>query len=113
MSWQGSGSSWRPTAVLRLRALPAAVIMLAGALAGPAAAEEPCNPIIDGTYCATNGPKYRGSAAPSSRRGMTAMDDYSRLVPSSAMGGAPGTLIGIGAQGDRSCFGLLRRSSCN
>jgi len=78
---------------------------------GPTVAEEPCNPIIDGTYCATNMPKRRATV--DTPRGMSPLEDYSRLVPSGAVGGAPGTLIGIGAQGDRTCFGLLRRSTCN
>ena len=88
-----------------------AMIMLAGSLTAAAAAEEPCNPIIDGTYCATNMPKNRGYVRPSG--GMTPLEDYSRLVPSAAVGGTPGTLIGIGTQGKRTCFGLLRRSACD
>jgi hypothetical protein len=44
---------------------------------------------------------------------MTPLEDYSRLVPSAAVGGTPGTLIGIGTQGGRTCFGLLRRSACD
>jgi len=75
------------------------------------AAEEPCNPIIDGTYCATNMPRVRAQAG--SARGMTPLEDYSRLVPSASVGGTPGTLIGIGTQGSRTCFGLLRRSACD
>jgi hypothetical protein len=63
------------------------------------AAEEPCNPIVDGTYCATNMPKKSGYVSSSS--GMTGLADYSRLVPSAAVGGTPGTLIGIGSQGNR------------
>jgi hypothetical protein len=88
-----------------------ATIMLAGSLVTAVAAEEPCNPIIDGTYCATNMPKNRGYVGSSG--GMTPLEDYSRLVPSAAVGGAPGTLIGIGTQGNRTCFGLLRRSTCD
>ena len=89
----------------------AATVMLAGSLIAAVAAEEPCNPIIDGTYCATNMPKNRGQVR--SSHGMTPLEDYSRLVPSAAVGGTAGTLIGFGSQGDRTCFGLLRRSNCN
>jgi hypothetical protein len=96
---------------LRPRALPLATALLAGSLAGAAAADEPCNPIIDGTYCATNMPKNRGEVR--STRGMTQLEDYSRLVPSATVGGTPGTLIGIGTRGNRTCFGLLRRSACD
>ena len=74
-------------------------------------AEEPCNPILHGTYCATNMPKKSGQVR-SSGSSMTGLEDYSRLVPLAAVGGAPGTLIGIGTRGDRTCFGLLRRSAC-
>ena len=112
MSCQGSRSNGerRPARFLRPPAPLLAFIMLAGSLTA-AAAEEPCNPIIDGTYCATNMPRDRGYVRPSG--GMTPLEDYSRLVPSAAVGGTPGTLIGIGTQGKRTCFGLLRRSVCD
>lgn len=102
MSWPGSRSkSGRPLVLAMLALLPAAAT----------GAEEPCNPILHGTYCATNMPKKSGQVR-SSGSSMTALEDYSRLVPSSAVGGTPGTLIGIGTRGDRTCFGLLRRSAC-
>lgn len=88
-----------------------ALVMLAGPLAGPTRGEEPCNPIIDGTYCATQMPKNRGYSGSSDR--LKPIDDISRLVPSASVGGSPGTLIGISVQGNRSCFGLLRRSVCD
>jgi len=103
MSWASSRSSGRR------RILTAAVLLILPAAAG---AEEPCNPIIDGTYCATNMPKKSGYVR-SSGSSMTGLEDYSRLVPSSAVGGTPGTLIGIGTRGERTCFGLLRRSACD
>lgn len=95
-----------------LRMLALATIMLAGFSGAAAAADEPCNPIIDGTYCATNMPKKSGYVR-SSGSSMTGLEDYSRLVPSAAVGGSPGTLIGIGTRGDRTCFGLMRRSACD
>ncbi len=104
MSWQSSRSSCRRPLVL----LVAAAVL---ATARASAAEEPCNPILDGTYCATNMPKKTGYVR--SPSGMTGLADYSRLVPSAAVGGTPGTLIGIGTQGNRTCFGLLRRSTCD
>jgi len=110
MSWHGSRSNGLRPAAAGLRLLPA--IVLAASLAGPAVAQQPCNPIIDGTYCATNMPRVRDADMPSSRDRMRPLDDYSRLVPNSAVGGTPGTLIGIGSQHDRTCFGLLRRSNC-
>ena len=105
MSWRSSRNSGA-----RRRALTAVVLLLFPAAA--AAAEEPCNPIIDGTYCATNMPKKSGYVR-SSGSSMTGLEDYSRLVPSAAVGGTAGTLIGIGTRGDRTCFGLLRRSACD
>ena len=111
MSWQNSRDNGkRPARRLRPKALLLATAMLAGSIAGATAADEPCNPIIDGTYCATNMPKNRGYVRSTS--GMTPLEDYSRLVPSAAVGGTPGTLIGIGTQGGRTCFGLLRRAAC-
>lgn len=112
MSWQSSRSNGeRPPRFPRPPAPLLAIILLAGSLTAAAAAEEPCNPIIDGTYCATNMPRNLGYVRPSG--GMTPLEDYSRLVPSVAVGGTPGTLIGIGTQGKRTCFGLLRRSACD
>ena len=105
MSWPGSRASiGRP---VRPQRLLLAAVVLASSFTSAAAADEPCNPIIDGTYCATNMPKNRGTVRSSG--GMTPLEDYSRLVPSAAVGGTPGTLIGIGVQGKSSCFGLLRR----
>ena len=112
MSWRSSRNNGRRSPRrLRPTTLLLATAMLAASLSGGAAADEPCNPIIDGTYCATNMPKNRGYVRSSS--GMTPLEDYSRLVPSAAVGGTPGTLIGIGTQGNRTCFGLLRRSACD
>jgi hypothetical protein len=96
---------------LRPKVLLLAAAMLVGSLTAAAAADEPCNPIIDGTYCATNMPKNRGYVRSSG--GMKPLENYSGLVPSSAVGGTAGTLIGIGTQGGRTCFGLLRRSTCD
>jgi len=81
------------------------------AVSGSANAE-PCNPIIDGTYCATQMPNRVTSTTSSNR--MKPIDDMTRLVPSSSVGSsAPGTLIGISFQGNGRCFGLLRRSVCD
>lgn len=74
-------------------------------------ADESCNPILHGTYCATNMPKKSGYVG--SNGGITGLEDHSRLVPSAAVGGTPGTLIGIGTRGGRTCFGLVRRSACD
>jgi hypothetical protein len=91
------------------------MLIAAGSLAvgGGGATAEPCNPIIDGTYCATQMPRNVGSTSSSSSR-MKPIDDTSRLLPSGTFSGSqPGTLVGISFQGKGSCFGLLRRSTCN
>lgn len=111
MSWQSSRDSCRPASRLRFKALLLVGAALAGSFIGAAVADESCNPIIDGTYCATNMPKNRGYVG--SARNMKPLEDYSRLVPSASVGGTPGTLIGIGTQDSRTCFGLLRRSACD
>ncbi len=91
-----------------------ATLFVAGLLAVNSSANaEPCNPIIDGTYCATQMSKKAGATS-SSGTGMKAIDDMSSLVPSSAVrGGQSGTLVGISFRGKGSCFGLMRRSVCN
>jgi hypothetical protein len=98
-----------------MRFTPAfAVLLAAGPLAAayPARADQPCNPIVDGTYCATQMPKYSGSSGSST--GLRQIDDMSQLVPNSAVGGnQPATLVGISFQGNGRCFGLLRRSACD
>jgi hypothetical protein len=96
-----------PWPLVRLVLLP----MVTGILADPARGAEPCNPIVDGTYCATQMPKNRGYGGSSDR--LRPIEDMSRLVPSASVGGSAGTLIGISVQGNRSCFGLLRRSICD
>jgi hypothetical protein len=113
MSWRSSRNSGAPVpAITPLKILTMATVMLAVMPGIAVAAEEPCNPIIDGTYCATNMPKKSGYVR-SSGSSMTGLEDYSRLVPSAAVGGTAGTLIGIGTRGDRTCFGLMRRSACD
>jgi hypothetical protein len=98
-----------------MRHTPAFALFLAAgslAISGSARADQPCNPIVDGTYCATQMPRYSGSSGSST--GLRPIDDMSQLVPTSAVGGnQPATLIGISFQGGSRCFGLLRRSACD
>jgi hypothetical protein len=112
MFWQSSRiSGMQQGRFPWLSVLLLALAMLTGSLAGPVRGEEPCNPIIDGTYCATQMPKNRGYSGSSDR--LKPIEDISRLVPSASVGGSAGTPIGISVQGNRSCFGLLRRSVCD
>jgi len=89
------------------------VLLVAGsfAVAGTAKAQQPCNPIVDGTYCATQMPKNVSSSSSSS--GLRPIQGPSQLVPSSSVGGSPATLVGISFQGNGRCVGLLRRSACD
>lgn len=89
------------------------LFVVAGSLAANGCADaEPCNPIIDGTYCATQMPKKTNSE-PSSN-GLRPIQDMSRLVPSNSVGSSqPATLGGISFQGNGRCAGLLRRSVCD
>jgi len=70
---------------------------------------EPCNPVIDGTYCATN----MGSRPDNSTSGQ-------RFAPIRNIGGdistgsdQPATLGAITFSGSTRCIGLLRRGNCN
>jgi len=69
---------------------------------------QPCNPVIDGTYCAEE----------SNRRSNTSTSS-ARLAPIGAFdvvgAGAdrPATLGGITFSGNSRCIGLLRRGACN
>jgi hypothetical protein len=85
-----------------------AVLVMPSELTGVAA--QPCNPVIDGTYCATQ----MGRAQPSgpTSRGMQSIEGIAGdiLIDQNQ----PATLGAITFQGDRSrCIGLLRRSNCS
>lgn len=75
-----------------------------------ALAQAPCNPIIDGTYCATQ--MSRRPPAPSTADGkFRPMEGIARdIVPGQDQ---PGTLGAITFRGSERCIGLLRRSACN
>jgi hypothetical protein len=69
---------------------------------------QPCNPVIDGTYCASAG----GNAAvvSQSSSGMPAMQSLSSDL---GIGGdTAATLGGINISGGSTCIGLFRRMSC-
>ena len=72
---------------------------------------QPCNPAIDGTYCAEMGRKPVVSTPPS--RSSLAIEGLgSSLMPTPY--DQPATLGAITFSGDGSrCIGLLRRVNCN
>jgi hypothetical protein len=90
-----------------MRLLRIAVTILMLVLGAPAMAQ-PCNPVIDGTYCAEFSAR-RPDLAPSRLGAM-------RNIGNDIVSGQdqPATLgaITFGGSGSR-CIGLLRRGSCN
>jgi hypothetical protein len=92
----------------------AALMSFIGALvvSTGAVCEEPCNPILEGTYCATQMPKKRDTSSGTGQR-LQPLSDMSRMVPSSSVSGPPATLFGLSFQGSSSCVGLFRRSTCD
>src|SRR5262245_11136881 len=74
-----------------------------------AALAQPCNPVIDGTYCAedaagrSNLPARRPQFAPIQNLGSDIISSPDN----------PGTFGAITFQGGIRCIGLLRRSECN
>lgn len=80
-------------------------------LAIPVAAAQPCNPVIDGTYCASQPGRVAADPSPPSRGSMT---------PIQGLGGDlvgarddPATLGAITFRSDGlACIGLLRRGNC-
>jgi hypothetical protein len=68
-----------------------------------------CNPVIDGTHCATQMP--RGSAASRPGAAMNPIRDLGSSISGTPT--SPATLGGISFRGGTTCIGLLRRGSCN
>lgn len=87
--------------------MPMPVLFL-GDIAG---AQQPCNPVIDGTYCASQ-PVRRPAQAPSGRGGVTIQPVQSIANDLSLNRDQPGTFGAISFQGSSTCIGLLRRGAC-
>jgi hypothetical protein len=85
----------------------AAIICTAGY--ATVAIAEPCNPVIDGTYCASQPIRPRSSAGSSA--------SYPQIGNSLGSIGAgtgdPATIGAITFQNGTRCIGLLRRGACN
>jgi hypothetical protein len=69
---------------------------------------EPCNPIVDGFYCATQMPK--SATATPSRVTMNPIQDFGSAISTNQSSVA--TLGSISFRDDSTCIGLLRRGSC-
>ncbi len=75
-----------------------------------AAIAQPCNPVIDGTYCATQMPRAR--TATQSAPVINPIRDLGRSITGEPT--SPGTLGGISFRsGGTTCIGLLRRGNCS
>jgi hypothetical protein len=74
----------------------------------------PCNPLIDGTYCASAG--VTRAPAPQSPAGISSIQSLSSdlgIGDSLDMGGAPPATLGaITFSSNGNCIGLFRRTSC-
>jgi hypothetical protein len=78
-------------------------------LAAPANAQ-PCNPVIDGTYCAEQGGS--GSRLPGARPQFAPIQNLGSDIVSAP--DQPGTFGAITFRGNGTrCIGLLRRGGCN
>jgi hypothetical protein len=92
------------------RLIPALTILLA--IPGAAALAQACNPVIDGTYCASQPGRTAADPSRAPRGG--------GLTPIQGLGGDlvgprddPGTLGAITFRSDgAACIGLLRRGNC-
>jgi len=91
-----------------LRAL--LVVLAALSAAVPATADQPCNPAIDGTYCATQmrgGSDVGGGSSDGAPQIQSLSNDLS-------IGSNPTATFGaITFSGGSACIGILRRGACN
>jgi hypothetical protein len=94
----------------RLCAVPVAIAVAAVLLTAglPADGEEPCNPVIDGTYCASQPLRPKTSESSTRLRPIQGTKGGFALTRDQ-----PATLGAITFQGSSRCFALLRRSVCN
>jgi hypothetical protein len=86
----------------------ALLTVLAGVPGAPAMAQ-PCNPVIDGTYCAEQGVRRSGTV-PSDGTFGTMQGIARSMTPWEDQ---PGTLGAITFRGGQTCMGLFRRGSCS
>lgn len=91
--------------------------LAAGSFCGPSIAQqpantdaEPCNPLIDGTYCATQGGRaFRGNSSSVNMSSIQSLSGDLSLGQDS-----PATFAGVSfSSGNNTCIGLFRRASCN
>ena len=83
-------------------------VILAGVLGAPALAE-PCNPVIDGTYCATQTIRRENA----SRSSGSMFSPIQGIATGIGPPDQPATLGAITFRGSETCIGLFRRGICN
>lgn len=104
-------SSLQPASFRRVSARMTIATLVAVA-SGPSATAEPCNPVIDGTYCATQMPK-RAKPKPAPRPSVNMPSIQNTARDASPNQDTPATWGGISFSntGER-CVGLMRRGKC-
>jgi hypothetical protein len=85
------------------------VALIIGAILRAEGIAQPCNPAIDGTYCAEQMSKRPSGDATASRSNPNLGGDFFSIVREND----PATFGAITFSGGSRCIGLLRRSSCN
>src|SRR6476620_50971 len=104
-----SREAWSHSQRGRFVARIAIVTILVVAFCTPVIAQ-PCNPAIDGTYCASQPSSRLNDPPPSSRSNPSFGGDFFSIT----QGTDPATLGAFTFQSNGTrCIGLLRRSSCN
>lgn len=76
---------------------------------GALASSEPCNPVIDGTYCATQVIRKPDGRTPDNK--FTPLQGIARDI--GPWTDQPATLGGITFRGSETCIGLMRRGACH
>lgn len=85
------------------------LVILTLILCAPAMAE-PCNPVIDGTYCASQPPL--GDTPTRSSASLTPIQSLTSDLSLAQSREQPATLGAITFQGSLRCIGLFRTASC-
>jgi hypothetical protein len=97
--------------VMRGAKLPLAVAAAMALIYQAAMAQQPCNPVIDGTHCATQPGRYSSSPSGRSTPNLKPIQSIaSDIMPDADR---PATLGAINFRADSNCIGLFRRGACN
>jgi len=102
--------SIKSTEPVRRQGLVAAAATVALMLPASLLAQQPCNPVIDGTYCSSL-PSTAKTYDLSTPVTISPVRDLGSAI-SSRGDSDPGTFAGISFRGGTTCIGLLRRGKC-